>query len=141
YPIKNLPSSFFLRGADCWGWATWERGWKLFNENGKELLEELKRKKQQRRFDFDGSYPFLRMLKRQVEGKNSSWAVRWYASAFLQDKLTLYPGKSLIRNIGNDNSGTHSESTSLYDPFLADALPQFPDQIEESHFAYRAFVR
>ena len=39
YPIKeNLPEAFFLKGADCWGWATWKRGWKLFNPNGEELL-------------------------------------------------------------------------------------------------------
>ena len=28
YPVKaRLPETFFLRGADCWGWATWRRGW------------------------------------------------------------------------------------------------------------------
>jgi len=46
------------------------------------------------------------MLEDQISGKNSSWAIRWYASAFLRDKLTLYPGRSLVRNIGYD-SGTH----------------------------------
>lgn len=31
YPVKQvLPETFFLRGADCWGWATWQRGWRLF---------------------------------------------------------------------------------------------------------------
>jgi hypothetical protein len=46
------------------------------------------------------------MLKDQIDGKVSSWAIRWYASAFLKDKLTLYPGKSLVKNIGYD-TGTH----------------------------------
>ena len=28
YPTnQTLPEAFFLRGADCWGWATWRRGW------------------------------------------------------------------------------------------------------------------
>src|SRR3989338_4006387 len=36
YPIKEkLPPTFFIKGADCWGWATWKRGWDLFNENGR----------------------------------------------------------------------------------------------------------
>ena len=27
YPIKSeLPETFFIKGADCWGWATWKRG-------------------------------------------------------------------------------------------------------------------
>ena len=25
YPTKKLPDYFFLKGADCWGWATWSR--------------------------------------------------------------------------------------------------------------------
>lgn len=141
YPIEGLPESFFLKGADCWGWATWPRAWKCFEENGSALLEELKRKKALRRFNYEGSYPYQRMLERQIKGENQSWAVRWYASALLQDMLTLYPGKSLIRNLGNDNSGTHSKSTVIYEPLLADSKPNFPQTIEESEEAYKAFVR
>lgn len=30
YPVKEkLPETFFLQGADCWGWATWKRGYYL----------------------------------------------------------------------------------------------------------------
>lgn len=141
YPAADLPESFFLKGADCWGWATWPRGWKLFEEDGKKLLDELRAKGLIRRLDYNGSYPFHRMLQRQVKGKNQSWAVRWYASALLQDKLTLYPGRSLLRNTGNDNSGTHSKKTSIYEPILADQLPAFPAAIEESAFAFHAFAR
>lgn len=108
YPIKNLPETFFIRGADCWGWASWERAWKLFERNGEKLLEELYAKNLQNLFDYEGAHPFTNMLKDQIKGKNDSWAIRWYASAFLQNKLTLYPGKSLVQNIGFDGSGTHS---------------------------------
>lgn len=119
YPVeRTLPEAFFLRGADCWGWATWKRGWDLFNPDGQFLLGELKRRNLVREFDFNGSYPFSRMLKRQVQGKNNSWAVRWYASAFLANKLTLYPGRSLVHNIGNDDTGTHSGATVRMDNVL-----------------------
>lgn len=108
YPIKKaLPETFFLKGADCWGWATWKRGWDLFEADGQKLLYELGSMKLTREFDFSGSYPYVKMLKDQIAGKNNSWAIRWYASAFLKNKLTLYPGKSLINNIGLDGSGTH----------------------------------
>lgn len=44
YPVKQpLPEAFFLPGADCWGWATWRRGWALFNPDGQMLLDQLKR--------------------------------------------------------------------------------------------------
>lgn len=109
YPVKEtLPETFFLKGADCWGWATWERGWDIFEYDGKKLLTELKKKKLTYSFDFNDSYSYTQMLSDQIKGKNNSWAIRWYASAFLKNKLTLYPKKSLIYNIGFDGSGTHS---------------------------------
>ena len=57
-------------------------------------------------FDFNGKYGYTRMLRRQTEGKNNSWAIRWNASLFLKDILSLNVGKSLIQNNGFDGSGT-----------------------------------
>lgn len=109
YPVKEiLPETFFLRGADCWGWATWKRGWGLFESDGQKLLGELVARKLTKKFDLDDVYPYTQMLKGQIEGLNDSWAIRWYASAFLKDKLTLYPGRTLVSNIGFDDSGTHA---------------------------------
>ncbi len=116
YPVEqSLPEAFFLRGADCWGWGTWRRGWKLFNPDGQALLEQLETRKLLYAFDFNGAYGYSKMLLGQIKGLNDSWAVRWYASAFLADKLTLYPGRSLVQNIGNDGTGTHQEFRSAYD--------------------------
>lgn len=125
YPVKEkLPGLFFLRGADCWGWATWKRGWEVFEADGKKLLDELEAKNLSHDFDFDGTYPYTQMLREQVEGKNSSWAIRWYASAFLNHQLTLYPGKSLVQNIGVDGSGTHSGTSGKWDVQLATKCPE-----------------
>ena len=116
YAVREpLPQSFFLRGADCWGWATWRRGWEVFDPDGARLLRELGESGQERAFDLDGSYPYRAMLADQVAGRNDSWAVRWYASAFLAGKLTLYPGVSLVENIGQDGSGTHSLASASHD--------------------------
>lgn len=143
YPVEPaLPEAFFLRGADCWGWATWKRGWDLFNPDGQHLLRELKRRNLLREFDFNGTYPFSRMLKRQIQGKNDSWAVRWYASAFLADKLTLYPGRSLVHNIGNDDSGTHSGTTARMDNALSHTQINLSDLVvQPSQEGWHAFVQ
>ncbi|NQV88637.1 MAG: glycosyltransferase family 2 protein [Parcubacteria group bacterium] len=114
YPVKNLPETFFIKGTDCWGWATWKRGWDLFEPNGKKLLIELEEKNLIKKFDLDSSYHFSSMLKKQIAGENNSWAIRWHASAFLKDKLTLYPGISLVQNIGQDATGTHKGKTDYY---------------------------
>ena len=115
YPtMETLPETFFLRGADCWGWATWRRGWQLFNPDGRALLQALESRELTNEFDFGGSFQYTQMLRDQIDGKNDSWAIRWYASAFLANALTLYPGRSLVHNIGNDGSGTHCLNSSAY---------------------------
>lgn len=120
YPVNQpLPEAFFLRGADCWGWATWRRGWALFNPNGQNLLDELERKNLRESFDYNNAYAYSNMLKEQISGKNDSWAIRWHASAFLANKLTLYPGRSLVHNIGSDSSGTHCGDDVSHDVQLS----------------------
>jgi hypothetical protein len=108
YPVDEaLPSTFFRKAADCWGWGTWARDWALWEPNGALLLAELQRRGLQREFDLDGAYPYVAMLEAQIRGENDSWAIRWQAAAQLADKLTLYPGRSLLWNIGVDGSGEH----------------------------------
>lgn len=110
----ELPYTFLIKWTGSWGWATWKRAWDYFNPKGAELLSELKRKKLNKRFDFDGAYPFTRMLERQVKGENDSWAIRWNASLFLNDILSLNVGRSLVQNKGFDGSGTHCGGGDLY---------------------------
>jgi len=143
YPVEeDLPETFFLPGADCWGWATWRRGWALFNSDGETLLDELKSRKLIKNFDFNGSHPYSKMLEGQIKGANNSWAVRWYASAFLANKLTLYPGRSLVHNIGNDNSGTHCGTTRNHDSELSQVPIELIDvKVEPSIIASLAFER
>ena len=114
YPIDNLPTTFFLRGADCWGWATWARAWSIFEPNGEKLLAEIKQRKLDREIDFNHSTNYVKMLINQINGKNDSWAIRWHISAFLKEKLTLYPGTSFVNNIGNDFSGQHSVASGKF---------------------------
>lgn len=114
YPIENLPDYFFLKGADCWGWATWKEKWGFFEENGNLLLSSIEALQLKDSFDYNGAYPFYRMLQNQVKGKNNSWAIRWHASCYLNNLLTLYPGKSFISNHGFDESGTHCNDAQTY---------------------------
>jgi hypothetical protein len=146
YPVgQPLPEAFFLPGADCWGWATWSRGWACFNSDGQFLLDEMKRRKLINAFDFNGTYPYSKMLEGQIQGKNDSWAVRWYASAFLAGKLTLYPGRSLVHNIGNDDSGTHSVESADLDANLTSAPIDLKNLViepsQEGRQAFEAFFR
>lgn len=110
----SLPETFLIKWTGSWGWATWDRAWKHFNPNGKELLKELEERKLTYTFDFNGKYGYTRMLRRQIEGKNNSWAIRWNASLFLKDILSLNVGRSLVQNEGFDGSGTNCGGGGLY---------------------------
>lgn len=139
----SLPDTFLIKFTGSWGWATWKRAWKHFNPNGQELLDEMLRRKLNRQFDFNGKYGFTRMLRRQIEGKNNSWAIRWNASLFLADILSLNVGKSLIQNEGFDGSGTNCGSGNLYDSNLwMKPLPVVKiSPIVENKEARNAFMR
>jgi hypothetical protein len=138
---KPLREPFFMRGADCWGWGTWSDRWALFNTDGEELLEQLESKGLLDEFDLGGAYPFSGMLKDQIAGKNDSWAIRWHASMFLQNKLTLYPAQTYVLNIGFDGTGTHTGRTSIFDSELSLIEQQLPIKIEPSKTAVRELTR
>ena len=142
YPIKKqLPENFFLIHTDSLGWGTWKDKWVYFNPNGEELLRQLTQKKLLRQFNFDGSYDFVKMLRRQIKGENNSWAIRWYASAFLNNKLSLYPGRSLIFHNGSDGSGTNYGGDSALDVELSDRpILLNPLAFHEDSKAKQAFI-
>ena len=108
--LKSSESSYFLRGADCWGWATWSNRWESLVRDPKILLDQLHSKKLTRDFDLKGAYPYTNMLERNCNKAIDSWAIRWHASMFLEGRVSLYPGKSLVKNMGRDGSGTHGGS-------------------------------
>ncbi|WP_212003526.1 glycosyltransferase family A protein [Chitinophaga sp. HK235] len=141
YPVrKKVPANFFLKGADCCIWGTWKRAWDMYEPDGRKLLHELEQRRLTFKFDFDGAYPYTQMLRDQIEGKNDSWAIRWLASAYLKDKYTLYPGKSMARNIGMDNSGTNSGQTNSYDQTVSmEPIPILDIPVEQSRAGYVAF--
>lgn len=114
YPLENLPDAFLIKWVGSWGWATWKRSWQQFNPDGKLLLDEIQKRKLSRKFDFNGKYPYTRMLQRQVNGENDSWAIRWNATLFLNDILSVNAGKSLVQNIGFDGTGVHSGKDNIH---------------------------
>jgi hypothetical protein len=111
YPVSGpMPDTYFIRGADCWGWATWRDRWQKYNPDGGTLLSDLKARNIVQAFDFEGATGFSQMLEDQIAGKNDSWAIRWHATCYLNNLYVLYPGRALAQNIGRDGSGTHSST-------------------------------
>ncbi len=117
--ITAETDAVFLPMTTSWGWATWQRAWQHFDPAATGY-EKLKRDvKLRRQFNLDGAYDYFGMLELQLQGKIDSWAVRWHLSVFLRSGITLFPRKTLVRNMGFDGSGTHCEASHLVAP-----LPQ-----------------
>ena len=118
----QMPESFFSSIWGCWGWATWKDRWAGFNPDADVLYSQItSSRKMVKKFDIDYHFDLTRMLRDQKNGKIDSWAIRWAASNFLLRKLCLYPGRSLVKQIGMDGSvgATHSSKTTLYDTALS----------------------
>ena len=140
YPTSRSPSHpFFYRNASSWGWAIWRRSWDFFEPDAAKLLAAIEGdRKKKFQFDINGTADYSKMLRLQAERKIDSWSIRWDASMFLREGLSLYPPRSLVRNRGMDGSGTHCGTNSFYEVELAErCFAPFPDEIVENP----AFVR
>lgn len=113
-PAQGFPDFFFLRGGDCWGWATWADRWQLYREQTRDMIGEMVASRQLKAFlDINGHHSLAHLIKR-ARGRNQSWAANWHASLFLAYRLTLHPGRSFVENIGNDGTGTHAAVSNVY---------------------------
>lgn len=131
YPVNiDLEDPVFLRGADCWGWATWKKNWANVEFNPEKLLNQLSQNRND--FNLGGSARFYEMLQNLMLQAIDSWAICWHASMYLEEKLSLYPPKSLCLNTGSDGSGTHAASVDYFSVDLGDSKEwSLPTKIEE----------
>lgn len=138
----EAPETFFLRYFACWGWATWKRGWELFNPDARFLLRQMRWKKKS--FNINNSSNFYGMLYCQKVGLVDSWAVRFYASSFLANKLVLFPCRSMAIQNGIDGSGTHSgKGISKYTRMILSetSISVLDIPVIENKHMYEAFSR
>ena len=110
---KIEKSTYFLPISSSWSYATWSNRWSNVNFKGNELLNEIENKNLKKKINF-GGYPFYEMLLNQVNGKVDSWAIRFYASMFLNKSMFLFPNTSLVKNIGFDASGAHCVEENFF---------------------------
>ena len=133
---ERVGSTFLCRVPTSWGWGTWDRAWKCLDLDSANLLSLLQDQDQQYEFNVKGAYPYFEHLKLQAEGKMDVWGVRWYASMFVAGGLCVYPGQSMVQNIGIDGSGVHCGVSRSFEVDLSDHVAwQFPGRIEESILA------
>lgn len=99
---------YFDHMNTIWGWATWRRAWKFYDDSlsGWDSFVEAgklgvisKNKRVQNRFK--------QLIRDTQEGRTSSWAIVWWANCVMNGMLCLHPCGNLITNIGCGVAGTH----------------------------------
>ena len=143
FPVEGrLPQAFFYREATCWGWATWARAWSFFEPDGRKILAHINERGLEGQFDVNGMMFFSEILKKQIQGRVDSWAIRWYGSIFVQGGLALHPAKSFVQNLGFDGTGVHCNKTTQFDVAVATKpVIKFPKAVEENSEAVTAMMR
>lgn len=138
HPLKdNYPNTFFYNVNSCWGWGTWKRSWNHFLWDINDLEHRLRTSKHFSLEDFNKGQgtAFSDQLEANKKGTICTWAVRWHASIYIKQGLCLHPGKSLVRNIGFDNSGTHCNTDKRYmGQSLASFIDVDPIPLKESSY-------
>ena len=124
---------FLAYRNSSWGWGTWKDRWNDVDWDMPEWENIKKDKKLWKKLQLGGQdAPYL--LKLQMEGFISSWAIRFYADNALKDKLTLFPTKTFVKNIGLDGSGTHcgnvKTSKSVVSEDLSPVDFSFPEKLD-----------
>lgn len=99
--------------ASSWGWATWKDRWETIDWDVVDY-ESFKNSYIKRRKFNRGGKDLSRMLDAQMQGKINSWAIRWCYNQSKQNKYTVYPCKSYVKNCGNDGTGTNCGNIDIY---------------------------
>lgn len=110
-PNGYLYDSYFCTRSSSWGWGTWADRW---NSIDWELKNWDRYRKMKHSFNKWGGSDCFRMLRSVKEGWGNSWAIRFCFSQFLQDKLSLFPIISKVKNDGFDGGGTNCKKWSRF---------------------------
>lgn len=106
---RDFPYDTFA-GYRCssWSWGTWRDRWNLVDWDMSYFADFMKDEMARAEFD-KGGRDLTKMLRQQKEGKIDSWAIRFSFAHYANDMRCMYPRKSLVQNIGLDNSGVHTK--------------------------------
>ena len=103
--------AYFCPRSSSWGWATWRDRWQSVDWNPTPASLQ----KNACALNRWGGSDCAHMLREWMEGKNSSWAIRFCYSQFLQGKVSLFPTESLVDpSAGFDGDGTHCKSYNRF---------------------------
>ncbi|MCP1384369.1 nucleotide-diphospho-sugar transferase [Runella salmonicolor] len=94
-------SYYFSNFVHIWGWATWKRAWNYYDFTCKNFQSKGLQKME----------PMMQIaLKKTLSGELDTWDLQWNYAVVNNNKLSIIPNISLIKNIGYDSLySTHTK--------------------------------
>jgi len=121
----SLPETFFLRGADCWGWATWRRSWEKVDLEMKSYTEFMRKGGARQLLKHaDEARRWEKTFARYLEGRYNTWDYPLMFASWWHKQVSILPEVNLVTNIG---AGAGIDQTHSFDPSV-DALFHIPTQ-------------
>jgi hypothetical protein len=108
-------SYYYSRYNHIWGWASWRRAWKHYDNEAKiwpelknsGLLEICAYSKNEQKYwsrAFDG------VFNKRID----TWDYQWTLTMWSQGMLSILPNVNLISNIGFGSDATHTKGASMF---------------------------
>ncbi len=123
FPIK-IPKSYQHKiyispRPSSWGWATWKDRWEKAIWNPEQVFDTINHRLLNQFLDNAGK-DISPMLLKTLKGKINSWAVKWVFTHIYSQSFSVFPTKSLTKNMGADATGTNFiRRTNKYDVGIA----------------------
>lgn len=102
----------FSRFPHIWGWATWSRAWKLYDDKMGNWNEIKNRGLFDQLGDNNYSSYWTHHFNLMSEGMVDTWDYIWAYSVLTQNMISVVPKTNLISNIGFNEFATHTTKYS-----------------------------
>jgi hypothetical protein len=105
------PASYhFTRWSMTWGWATWRRAWRHFDDDMRVLDDPSVMARIAALADADTFQRQMSHWQRMKAGAQDTWDYQWSLACLAQDGVAVCPATNLITNIGFDTHSTHTRN-------------------------------
>ena len=110
-PIRGLAGNcvYYTQRSNSCGWGTWIDRWKEIDWEVQDYTALMRNRATRKAFNRMGS-DMTGLLTKQINGKISSWAIRWCYHQFKHGLYSVHPVVSKIKNIGYASvNSTHTK--------------------------------
>lgn len=120
-PPIDIPDSypddvFALTRFNPWGVGLWSRYYRMDTPISKEAYSRIfNDKKQLKMLARSVGQEALPIIKMDVDGELNAGDMKSIFWQFVEDKISIYPRRSLVQNIGQDGTGLHMGVTNKWD--------------------------